>query len=113
VPPVGEAGWFDAGPRPGETGRAVVIGHLDTHDGPGLFAKVPSLSQGTRIDLLDRRGGVHLYSVVGTAQVSKKRFPSSAVYGASDAPVLVLITCGGRFQNDHYRDNVLLYARAA
>ena len=113
VPPVGRAGWFDAGPRPGEPGRAVVIGHLDTRHGPGLFAKVPSLSPGTDISVLDRRGGVHRYSVVGSAQVSKDRFPASSVYGASRGPVLVLVTCGGRYRHGHYRDNVLLYARAA
>jgi Sortase domain len=113
VPPVGMAGWFDAGPRPGEPGRAVVIGHLDTRHGPGLFARVPSLPSGTAISVLDRRGDVHRYDVVGSAEVSKGRFPTSHVYGASAAPVLVLITCGGRFQHGHYRDNVLLYARAA
>jgi hypothetical protein len=113
VPPVGRAGWFDAGPRPGEPGRAVIIGHLDTHHGPGLFAKVPSLSRGTDISVLDHRGGVHRYRVVGGAQVSKDRFPASSVYGASKAPVLVLVTCGGRYRHGHYRDNVLLYARAA
>jgi hypothetical protein len=113
VPPVGRAGWFDAGPRPGEPGRAVVIGHLDTRHGPGLFAKVPSLSPGTDIKVLDRRGGVHRYSVVGSAQVSKDRFPVSNVYGAAKAPVLVLVTCGGPYRHGHYQDNVLLYARAA
>jgi hypothetical protein len=113
VPPIGEAGWFDAGPRPGEVGRAVVIGHLDTHHGPGLFARVPKLSPGTDVSVLDRRGGVHRFAVVGHAQVAKNRFPASDVYGASGAPVLVLITCGGRFKHGHYTDNVLVYARAA
>jgi Sortase domain len=113
VPTVGRAGWFSAGPRPGEPGRAVVIGHLDTRHGPGVFARVPSLPTGTGISVLDRRGSVHRYEMVGSAEVSKRRFPASHVYGASAAPVLVLITCGGRFRHGHYRDNVLLYARAA
>jgi Sortase domain len=113
VPPIGRAGWFDAGPRPGEPGRAVIVGHLDTRHGPGLFAKVPSLSPGTDISVLDRRGDRYRYSVVGSAQVSKERFPVSNVYGASKAPVLVVVTCGGPYRHGHYQDNVLLYARAA
>jgi sortase family protein len=114
VPRIGEAGWFDAGPRPGEPGRAVLIGHLDTHQGPGLFARVPSLRPGTRITVLDRHGGEHDYNVVGGAQVRKNRFPARSVYGHADTPVLVLITCGGPFRPGRgYRDNVLLYARAA
>jgi hypothetical protein len=52
--------------------------------------------------------------VVGLAQVRKDRFPTSSVYGHADAPVLVLVTCGGPFRPGRgYRDNVLLFARAA
>jgi Sortase domain len=114
VPHIGTAGWFEGGPRPGEPGRSVLIGHLDTHQGPGLFAKVPTLPPGTRITVLDRRGQEHAYNVVGGAQVRKDRFPAQAVYGHADAPVLILITCGGPFRPGRgYRDNVLLYARAS
>ena len=114
MPDVGTAGWYSGGPRPGEQGRAIVIGHLDTRKGPGLFARVPELPPGTAVAVTDRRGGVHRYRVVGGAQVAKDRFPARHVYGAADAPVLVLITCGGDYDPDSgYEDNVLLYARAA
>jgi hypothetical protein len=114
VPAVGTAGWFAGGPRPGENGRAIVIGHLDTRRGPGLFARVPELPPGTVVSVIDRRGGVHRYRVVGGAQVRKDRFPARYVYGSADAPVLVLITCGGDYDpQTGYEDNVLLYARAA
>ena len=114
VPSVGTAGWFSGGPRPGEPGRAIVIGHLDTRHGPGLFARVPSLPPGTRIAVLDARGEMHRYGVVGGAEVRKDAFPARFVYGHSDSPVLVLITCGGPFRAGRgYRDNVLVYARSA
>jgi hypothetical protein len=36
------------------------------------------------------------------------------VYGDADAPVLVLVTCGGDYDPERgYSDNVLVYARAA
>ncbi len=114
VPDVGRAGWYEAGPRPGETGRSVIIGHLDRSRGPGLFARVPSLDPGAVIAVTDRRGDHHRYEVVGTAQVKKDHFPAEQVYGGAAAPVLVLVTCGGPFDEDEgYRDNVLLFARAA
>lgn len=112
VPAVGRAGWFQGGPRPGEAGRSVIIGHLDTQTGPGLFARVPRLLPGTVVSVTDRRGDVWDYNVVGAAQVPKDRFPAEQVYGGSARPVLVLITCGGPFtEREGYRDNVLVYAR--
>src|SRR4051794_23237812 len=114
VPQVGRAGWFDEGPRPGEPGRAVVIGHLDSETGPGLFALLPGVRPGTEVQVTDAAGQVHRFNVVGKAQVPKSTFPSSAVYGPSSRPVLVLITCGGPYtKGTGYRDNVLVYARAA
>jgi sortase family protein len=113
VPQPGWAGWYAGGARPGEPGRAVVIGHFDTTDGPGVFENVPSLDRGQRIDITDNRGTVHSYRVVGVTRVHKSRFPTRAVYGASRHPVLVLVTCGGPYESGHYRDNVLVYARSA
>jgi hypothetical protein len=114
VPKLGRAGWFEGGPRPGEVGRAVVIGHLDTKRGPGLFARVPTVPVGAGVRITDRRGEVHAYEVVGRAQVRKDRFPTAEVYGSASSPVLVLVTCGGPYTEGRgYRDNVLLYARAA
>ena len=112
VPAVGVAGWYRGGPRPGEAGRAVIIGHLDTKTGPGLFARVPRLAPGTTVSVTDTRGDVWSYDVVGAAQVQKDDFPAEDVYGGSANPVLVLITCGGSFSEEEgYRDNVLVYAR--
>jgi hypothetical protein len=113
VPPPGWAGWYAGGARPGEPGRAVMIGHFDTTDGPGVFEKVPSLERGTEIEVVDNSGAVHRYRVVGVTRVQKSRFPTHAVYGPSRHPVLVLVTCGGPYAAGHYRDNVLVYARSA
>lgn len=114
VPSPGWAGWFSAGPRPGEPGRAVVVGHFDMEEGPGVFARVPSLDAGDAVEVVDGRGDVHPYRVVGVTRVRKRRFPTHAVYGHASNPVLVLVTCGGPYAKGRgYRDNVLVYARAA
>jgi Sortase domain len=114
IPPPGRAGWFDAGPRPGEAGRAVIVSHVDSREGPALFASLRSLRHGTTILIEDRRGGVHRFRVVHRREIEKASFPVRSVYGPSRRPVLVLVTCGGPFTpGKGYRDSVILYARAA
>jgi hypothetical protein len=90
----------------------VIIGHLDSQTGPGLFALLPGVRRGTEVTVTDDARDVHRFSVIGKAQVPKATFPSAAVYGAASRPVLVLITCGGTYTAGSYADNVLVYARA-
>lgn len=112
VPAIGRAGWFDGGARPGEPGRAVVIGHLDGATRPGVFQHVPEIRTGAEIVVVDEDDGVHRFAVTGKTQVPKEEFPVDAVYGASDRPVLVLVTCGGEYvEGSGYSDNVVIYAR--
>ena len=114
LPDPDRAGWFEAGPRPGEPGRTVVIGHRDAVSGPALFADLARLTHGSPVAITDRRGAVHLYTVVGGARMEKSSFPSHLVYGPSRGRSLVLITCGGPYTPGRgYRDSVLVYARAA
>jgi hypothetical protein len=115
IPDLGRTGWWRGGPRPGEAGRAVIVGHIDSKTGPDVFGRVPDLHRGAPISIEDASGARHLYVVVGATEVRKARFPTNAVYGPAKRPVLVLITCGGPYDAaaGHYRDNVLVYARAA
>jgi LPXTG-site transpeptidase (sortase) family protein len=113
IPPPGRAGWFDAGPRPGELGRSVIVSHVDTKEGPALFFNLLKLQRGSPVTVRDRRGALHRFAVVRRREVNKKHFSPSTVYGDASHPTLVLITCGGPFSEDTgYRDNVILWARA-
>ena len=113
IPPPGRAGWFAAGPRPGELGRAVIVSHVDSKEGPALFYSLLQQPLGSRITVRDSRGATHRFAVVRRRQIEKSHFPAGSVYGPSARPMLVLVTCGGPFSPDTgYRDNVILYARA-
>jgi len=79
IPPPGRAGWFDQGPRPGDLGRAVVVSHVDSREGPALFANLLTLKRGARIRVRDRRGTMHRFAVVRRRQVEKSRFAASMV----------------------------------
>jgi hypothetical protein len=106
------AGWFAEGPRPGEPGPAVVLGHVDSRTGPAVFYRVATLPKDTRI-LVDRADGSTVaFRVTGTQRVPKVEFPTDLVYGPTLEPSLRLVTCGGSFDSaaGSYRDNVIVYA---
>lgn len=114
VPPLDRAGWFDAGARPGEPGRSVIIGHRDGPAAGAVFENVREIGPGDPVEVTDREGSAHRYRVVGSTDVDRDRFPAQAVYGRSKRSVLVLVTCGGDWSaRSGYEDNVLVFARAA
>jgi hypothetical protein len=49
VPAVDQAGWYEPGPRPGEAGPAVIVGHVDSRRGPAVFFWLQELRPGDRI----------------------------------------------------------------
>jgi hypothetical protein len=106
------AGWYDKGPRPGQPGPAVIVGHVDSRTGPAVFFRLAQASPGAAV-LVDRADGssVH-FRVAGRQQVAKSAFPADLVYSPQLATVLRLVTCGGAFDpvTRHYRDNIIVTA---
>ncbi|MEU7612055.1 class F sortase [Micromonospora sp. NPDC049204] len=113
IPPsdFGTAGWYGGGPAPGDTGPAVLAGHLDSRSGPAVFARLGELRPGDRVEVW--RGGQRLpFRVTGSLRTRKDHFPTEAVYGPTPGAELRLVTCGGDFdrRSGHYRDNVVVFA---
>ncbi|WP_433296781.1 class F sortase [Actinoplanes sp. CA-030573] len=107
------AGWYADGTAPGDTGPAVIAGHVDSKAGPAVFYRLRELTTGDTIEVL--RGGRTLrFTVTRTAWYPKRSFPTEEVYGPTPDRQLRLITCGGVF--DHrlrsYQDNLVVYAVA-
>ena len=107
------AGWFEGGPTPGELGPAVLAGHVDWADDPGVFAGIGTLAAGDEIRVGRADGRIATFRVERVERFAKDRFPTAAVYGDIDHAGLRLITCGGAFDEDlqDYRDNVVVFAR--
>jgi sortase (surface protein transpeptidase) len=108
------AGWWERGPRPGQVGPAVILGHVN-RTGPGVFDRLHSLQRGDEI-LVDRADGTTARFVVtheGTYR--KAAFPSDLVYYPTLQPELRLVTCEGPFDGGtgHYRDNLVVFAAQA
>lgn len=107
-----DTGWWSGGAKPGEDGPAVVVGHVDSYEGPGVFHRLIELQPGDEI-VVDRADGTSTTFAVGHLERhAKDAFPTEAVYGDTPDAQLRLVTCGGEFDETlrGYDDNVIAYA---
>lgn len=108
------AGWYKYSAAPGEPGRTVIVGHLDSRFSSrytAVFYRLGALKRGQKIAVRRADGVIVEYVVDGTSLQSKADFPASQIYGKSKRPELRLITCGGTY--DHavgWTGNVIVYA---
>jgi sortase (surface protein transpeptidase) len=112
VPAVDLAGWYEPGPRPGEAGPAVIVGHVDSRRGPAVFFRLGQLHRGDRIVVGRAKGPARSSVVERVERRPKQALPTARIWNDTGQPVLRLITCGGSFDraSGHYRDNVIVYA---
>ena len=115
VPPAdpgSPAGWYSGSPSPGETGPAVLLGHVnDTEGGPGVFARLRALQPGDQITIERQDGTTAAFTVVKGEQYAKDNFPTDKVYGNTPGPELRLITCDGLDRaTGLWQDNYVVYA---
>lgn len=93
-----DVGWYKYGPKPGDTGAAVIAGHYDNGLGmAGVFKKLTDVRSGDDIYVLDKQGSRLHFKVKSTrvydyknAEATKEVF--TAASGKSE---LKLITCSG------------------
>ena len=106
------AGWYTGSARPGATGAAVIVGHIDSLTGPGVFFRLRLLHPGRRVYIRRADGTLAVFEVTSVRSYPKSRFPTRAVYGPVPDAELRLITCGGAFDyaTGHYLSNVIVYA---
>lgn len=109
------AGWYRYGPVPGQRGAAVITGHLDTRNGPAVFAALKNVKSGDQVQVLRADRSVAIFVVDKVEHTPKSGFPAKKVYAKLTYPGLRLVTCGGTFdrQAHSYRDNTIVYAHLA
>ncbi len=107
-------GWYKYGPTPGRIGSSVILGHVDSYLGPGVFFELKELRAGDAliVTLADRV--TVRYRVVQVVLYSKDTFPDRLVYGThGKSRLLNLVTCGGSFDRatGHYESNIVVFSR--
>jgi hypothetical protein len=112
MPAVTTVGWYEHSPSPGETGPAVLVGHVDWAGRPGVFHDLGGLSPGDGVTVTREDGTNRRFRVDRVAIYPKNSLPTDAVFGNLDHPGLRLITCGGPFDPSagEYPDNVVAFA---
>ena len=108
------AGWYRFGPSPAsETGSTVITAHVDDFEqGLGPFAYLKEMPADAEIVVTTDDGVDHRYALESVQNIEKKQLPLDQVFDRGGAPRIVLITCGGQFDENvlNYSDNVIAIA---
>jgi hypothetical protein len=116
VPPLSQpnlTGWYRGSVTPGQTGNAVIFGHVDSHSsGTAVFYHLGNLKPGDLVSVTRTDRSVAVFRVYGIASFTKSKFPTTRVYGPNSKPELRLVTCGGAYdaKRHEYAKNVVAVA---
>lgn len=109
------AGWYRYGPTPGaDEGSAVIAAHVDSRVlGIGPLAQLRDLDEGAKVQVRDEDGETTDFTVVSVRYIPRAELPVEDLFSRSGESSLVIITCGGSFDEATrtYSDNVVAVAR--
>ncbi len=108
------AAWFNLGPRPGDNGSAVVVGHYGRWKNglSGAFNNLSKLRQGDKIYIENAKGSTTIFVV----RERKSYDPQADAYDVfnsdDDKPHLNLITCEGAWDkvSKSYSKRLVIFA---
>lgn len=96
-------GWYKYGTIPGNTGSAVIVGHLDGLRGqPGVFSELNKLQPGDNVSVVDDKGQTTTFVVRLLHTYAQTDTPSN-VFTSADGAHLNLITCTGAWDATQHR----------
>ena len=91
-----DVGWYNAGPRPGEKGSAVIDGHLDKPGGyPAVFWRLRNIQPGSEVKVQSTDGKTLSFHVTRIALYQPQDAPIQDIFGNRSGNYLNLITCAG------------------
>ena len=106
-----KAGWFQRGPLPGQQGSAVILGHVDSDQGPAVFARLQELQRGDTVMVERANGSTVQFVVRRSVLYANADFPADRVYAAQGDRRLNIVTCGGVYDSTRggYQSNIVVY----
>jgi len=111
-PPFDVAAWYNEGPRPGFAGPSVIVGHVDSRNGPNVFWDLHKVKVGDEV-LVEYPSQAVTFVVTSTQTVPRNDLPTQQIWNKTDDQVLRLVTCIGEFSHTtrEYSDNFIVYAK--
>jgi LPXTG-site transpeptidase (sortase) family protein len=89
-------GWYDQGPKPGETGSAVLAGHVNwDHNKPAIFANLDQITIGDIIEVYTIAEVQISFRVVDIKQYSIHDSAHAVFFSSDSLHRLNIITCSG------------------
>jgi hypothetical protein len=110
---VSTVGWWVGGASPQDAGTTVLVGHVDAWDqGIGALYHLDRARPGTSVAVTTSDGTVTRYAVTSLEVVRKRSGLPGSLFAQDAGPRLVLITCGGPFDDRtrEYLDNIVVTA---
>ena len=108
-----QVGWYSGGAAPGEVGPAVILGHVDSKAGPGVFYSLGQVQIGDIVQISRRDGTELTFEITELHRYPQSDFPTLDVYGPVNYPALRLVTCTGIYDHgkQQYSHNLVVYAK--
>jgi LPXTG-site transpeptidase (sortase) family protein len=108
-----DAAWFDLGPRPGEEGSSIIVGHSGWKDDmPAVFDDLHKLATGDKIYVVDETAATTTF-VVREVKMFGENKAAAGVFDSSDGKAhLNLITCEGTWNKakKSYPNRLVVFA---
>lgn len=112
VPGAFEIGWYERGGMPFGPGATVLAAHVTWNGDLGAFYHLGRSEPGDLIGVTTTAGDVRAYVVTEVTMFGKYDLPGERIWRDEGPEELVLITCGGSFDEtvNRYRDNIVVFA---
>jgi LPXTG-site transpeptidase (sortase) family protein len=109
-----DTGWYRDGPRPGQDGVALIMGHVDSNVGPAVFWNLHKVPVGASVVVNDN-GRQLEFRVTDSRSFPETQPPLGDIFSTDPPSRLALLTCSGDFNplTHRYNDRLMVTAQLA
>lgn len=94
--------WYNLGPKPGNTGSAVIAGHYGWVNGKGsVFNELHTLKAGDKVSVSNDKGVIITFVVRKTQSYDPAADATNVFHSDDGKAHLNLVTCEGVWDNNH------------
>lgn len=108
-----DTGWYEFGPRPGETGSATIAGHVNwTNGSAAVFANLHKVRSGDKVAVQDENGTVFSF-VIRESHEYEPSADAREIFVSNDGKShLNIITCSGTWDKlaGQYTKRLVVFA---